>query len=91
MHARYIRNRHLIDAVRAQALSSLTASPGARAFYDELGARDAGHDAMRRVASRLVGILHGCVKTGAGYDETAAWSHRAEPAQAARTADRETP
>jgi hypothetical protein len=84
VHARYIRNRHLIDALHAQALSSLTASPGARAFYDELRARDVGHDdAMRRVASRLVGILHGCVKAGAGYDEAAAWSHRAEPAQAA--------
>jgi hypothetical protein len=42
VHARYIRNRHLIDAVHAQALSSLTAFPGARAFYDELRARDAG-------------------------------------------------
>jgi hypothetical protein len=84
VHARYIRNRHLIDALHAQALSSLTASPGARAFYDELRARDVGHDdAMRRVASRLVGILHGCVKSGVGYDEAAAWSHRAEPAQAA--------
>ncbi|HEX2744411.1 MAG TPA: IS110 family transposase [Streptosporangiaceae bacterium] len=84
VHARYIRNRHLIDALHAQALSSLTASPGARAFYDEFRARDAGHDdAMRRVASRLVGILHGCVKAGAGYDEATAWSHRAEPAQAA--------
>ena len=27
VHARYIRNRHLIDALHAQALSSLTASP----------------------------------------------------------------
>ena len=84
VHARYIRNRHLIDALHAQALSSLTASPGARAFYDELRARDIGHDdAMRRVASRLTGILHGCVKTGTEYDEAAAWSHRREPAEAA--------
>ena len=84
VHARYIRNRHLIDALHAQALSALTASPGARVFYDELRARDVGHDdAMRRVASRLTGILHGCVKTGTIYDEATAWSHRAEPAQAA--------
>jgi hypothetical protein len=84
VHARYIRNRHLIDALHAQALSSLTASPGARAFYDELRARDIGHDdAMRRVAGRLTGILHGCVKTGTEYDEAAAWSHRREPAEAA--------
>jgi hypothetical protein len=84
VRARYIRNRHLIDALHAQALSALTASPGARAYYDELRAGDVGHDdAMRRVASRLVGILHGCVKTGREYDEAAAWSHRAEPPQAA--------
>ena len=84
VHARYIRNGHLIDALRAQALSALSASPGARACYDELRAHDTGHDdALRRVASRLVGILHGCVKTSREYDEAAAWSHRAEYPQAA--------
>jgi hypothetical protein len=84
VHARYIRNRHLIDALHAQAMSALTASPGARAHYDELRARDAGHDdALRRLASRLTGILHGCLKTGRGYDEAAAWSHRAKAPQAA--------
>jgi transposase/transposase IS116/IS110/IS902 family protein len=84
VHARYIRNRHLTDALHAQALSSLTASPGARAYYDELRARDAGHDdALRRVASRLTGVLHGCVKTGREYDEATAWSHRPRPEQAA--------
>src|SRR5206468_1491414 len=78
------RNKHLIDALHAQALSALSVSPGARAYYDELRAHDAGHDdALRRVASRLVGILHGCVKTGREYDETTAWSHRAEFPQAA--------
>jgi Transposase/Transposase IS116/IS110/IS902 family len=84
VHARYIRNRHLIDALRAQALSALSASPGARACYDELRAHDTGHDdALRRVAGRLVGILHGCVKTSRAYDETTAWSHRPEFPQAA--------
>ena len=84
VHARYIRNRHLIDALHAQALSSLSASPGARAFYDELRARDVGHDdAMRRVATRLTGILHGCLKNGRDYDEAAAWSHRLRTADAA--------
>ncbi len=84
VHARYIRNRHLIDALHAQALSALTASPGARAYYDELRARGAGHDdAMRRLASRLAGVLHGCLKHGRQYDEATAWSHRAELARAA--------
>ena len=79
MHARHIRNRHLIDALHAQALSALTASPGARAYYDQLRARDIGHDeAMRRIASRLRRHPHGCLKTGRHYDEPTAWSHRAE-------------
>jgi Transposase/Transposase IS116/IS110/IS902 family len=82
--ARCIRNRQLIDALRAQALSALTASPGARACYDELRARGIGHDdALRRIASRLTEILHGCVKTGCEYDEAAARSHRSHSAQAA--------
>jgi len=72
---------HLIDALHAQALSALSASPGA---HDDLRARDVGHnDALRRVASRLTGILHGCVKTGTGYDEATAWSHRPASGQAA--------
>ncbi|MGH7778188.1 MAG: hypothetical protein ACREPI_13585, partial [Candidatus Dormibacterales bacterium] len=59
--SRYIRNRRLIDALHAQALSALSVSPGARGYYDDLRARETGHaDALRRAASRLTGILHGC-------------------------------
>lgn len=84
VHARYIRNRHLIDALHAQALTALTTSPGARAYYDELRARGTGHDdALRRVAGRLTGILHGCIAAGRQYDEALAWSHRTGTAQAA--------
>ena len=87
VHARYIRNRHLIDALHAQALSALSVSPGARSYYDDLRAREIGHDdAMRRVASRLTGILHGCLKTGREYDEATAWSHRAETPEAVEAA-----
>ena len=84
VHARYIRNRHLIDALHTQAFAAISASPGARGYYDELRAREIGHeDALRRVAGRLTGILHGCVKTGSEYDEATAWSHHSTPAQAA--------
>jgi hypothetical protein len=77
VQARYIRNKHLIDALHAQALAALGGSPGARAYYDELRDRQAEHeDALRRVAGRLAGILHGCLKNGTRYDEAAAWSHR---------------
>jgi Transposase/Transposase IS116/IS110/IS902 family len=75
--ARYIHNDRLIDALMAQAFSALRASPGARAYYDSLRARMTHNDALRRLANRLVGILHGCLKTRALYDEATAWSHRA--------------
>nr|WP_223838760.1 hypothetical protein [Saccharopolyspora pogona] len=56
---------------------------GARAYYDHLRARGAGHNAaLRQLANRLVGILHGCLKTRTLYDETTAWSHRNEKAAA---------
>ena len=66
----------------AQALSALTASPGARAFYDAQRAKGLSHhDALRRLANRLVGILHGCLKTRTLYDEDTAWGHRTRPAK----------
>ena len=72
--ARFIYNDRLVDAPMAQAFAALTASPGARAFYDELRARGIEHnDALRRLANRLVGILHGCLKTRTLYDEAIAW------------------
>ncbi len=75
--ARFIHNDRLVDALNAQAFASLKASPGARALYDELRTRGIEHnDALRRLANRLVGILHGCLKTRTLYDEATAWSHR---------------
>ena len=61
--ARFIHNDRLIDALMAQAFAALNASPGARAFYDDLRTRGIEHnDALRRLANRLVGILHGCLQ-----------------------------
>jgi hypothetical protein len=75
--ARFIHNDRLVDALNLQAFAALNASPGARACYDDLRARGIEHnDALRRLASRLVGILHGCLKTRTCYDEATAWSHR---------------
>lgn len=73
--ARYVHNDRLVDALMRQAFSALTASPGARAYYDH-HRRTAGHNAaLRQLANRLVGILHGCLKTGTHYNEATAWSH----------------
>ena len=83
VHARFIHNDHLVNAMHDQAFAAISASPGARAYYDELRARNIDHtDALRRVANRLAGILHGCVKTGTVYDEHTAWGHRSQPAAA---------
>jgi hypothetical protein len=74
--ARYARNRRLGDAVHQWAFCTLTSSPGARAYYDTLRARGTGHHAaLRQLGNRLVGILHGCLKTRTHYDETTAWVH----------------
>jgi transposase len=75
--ARFIRNDRLTDALLAQAFAALTASPGARALYDAERARGTEHNAaLRKLASRLVGILHGCLKTRTPYDEATAWPQR---------------
>jgi transposase len=81
--ARFVHNDRLIDALMTQAFSALNASPGARAYYDQLKTRGTEHNAaLRQLANRLVGILHGCLKTRTCYDEATAWSHRVEQAAA---------
>ena len=72
-----VRNDRLADALHGQAQSALRASPGARAYYDEQRERGLDHDAaLGALSNRLVGILHGCLKTRTLYDEATAWSHR---------------
>jgi transposase len=79
--ARYTRNRRLADACYLWAFAALTASPGARTFYDHRRtAGDTHHRALRALANRLVGILHGCLKHHTLYDEHTAWAHRHEQA-----------
>jgi transposase len=81
--ARFIHNDRLVDALMAQAFSALKSSPGARAYYDRQRARGATYNAaLRQLANRLVGILHGCLKTGTPYDEATAWSHHLTEAAA---------
>ena len=76
--ARYVHNDRLRDALDGQAFAALNASPGARAYYDQLRARGTGHRAaLRQLANRLVGILHGCLKTRTLYDEATAWPQHA--------------
>lgn len=75
--ARFARNKRLADASYLWAFASLTSSPGARAFYDHRRANgDTHHRALRALANRLVGILHGCLRHHSAYDEHTAWGHR---------------
>lgn len=77
--ARFVRNRRLADACQLWAFAAITASPGARAFYDQRRASDdTHHQALRALANRLVGILHGCLRHNSPYDEDTAWTHRTQ-------------
>ncbi len=77
--ARHRRNRRLADALDQWAFCSLSTSPGARAYYDELRARDKTHrQAIRQLANRWVGILHACLDQRVHYSEELAWKHRAD-------------
>jgi hypothetical protein len=75
--ARYVRNQRLADAIYLWAFSALSASPGARAYYDHRrAAGDTHHAALRALGNRLAGILHGCLAHHTPYSETTAWAHR---------------
>jgi transposase len=77
--ARYARNRRLADALHQWAFCALKGSPGARSYYRALRARGIGHQAaLRQLSNRLVGILHGCLKTGTVYNEHTAWNHHTQ-------------
>lgn len=83
VHARIVHNDRLVDALHTQAGAAILHDPAVRAYYDELRAREIGHNAaLRQVGNRLVGILHGCLKTAALYDQATAWSHRTQPVAA---------
>lgn len=79
---RFARNRHLANACIRAAFCSITPSPGCRAYYDELRGRGKTHQqALRALANRLVGILHGCLRHRTLYREDLAWP--GQPAVAA--------
>jgi transposase len=72
--ARYARNRRLNDACDQWAFCTLTKSPGAKRYYDELRTRGKTHrQALRQLGNRLVGILHVCLEREVLYDESIAW------------------
>lgn len=72
--ARFARNERLFDACFFWAFTALTKSEGARGYYDAQRERGKTHNqALRALANRLVGILHGCLVRGDLYREDIAW------------------
>lgn len=72
--SRVARNRRLADACQLWAFAALTHSAGARRYYDRLRDRSkTHHQALRALANRLVGILHGCLMHRRPYSEDVAW------------------
>ena len=71
------RHRRLYDAIDQWAFCSLQTSPGCRDFYDQRrAAGDLHHQALRALGNRLVGYIHGCLRTRSHYNEHTAWAHR---------------
>lgn len=78
---RIARNRYLADASFLWAQSAINCSPGARRFYDKHKAHHHSHNqALRALANRLTGILHGCLRQHRLYDENVAWPTSLEAA-----------
>lgn len=72
--ARVARNKRLANACHLWAFSAVNSSPGARRYYDaRRAAGKSHHQALRALANRLVGILHGCLRHRQPYREKLAW------------------
>jgi hypothetical protein len=77
--ARVARYRRLADALYMWAFCTLTQSAGARAYYAAHRAHGhTHHEALRALATRLVGILHTCLAHSRPYSEIVAWPSVAE-------------
>ena len=72
--ARFARNKRLADALDMWAFCSISNSEGARRHYDaRRAAGNTHHQALRALANRWVGILHGCLRHRVPYSEHVAW------------------
>lgn len=65
------------DACDQWAFCSLSASDGARAYYDAHNPQpdQTAKHARRKLANKLIKILHGVLRQGTAYDEQIAWTH----------------
>src|SRR5256714_6469287 len=71
---RRVKNQRLAAVGYVWAFASLTASPGARAHYDQRrNAGDRHTAAQRNLFNRLLGCLHHCLQTRQHYNEQIAF------------------
>ena len=74
--ARYAKSAQVTETCQQWAFCALTGSPGARALYTAQRAKGSTHrQAIRKVANRFVGVLHGCLRHRELYSEEHAWGH----------------
>lgn len=66
--------------VERAAFCSLTRSAGARRYYVLRARGKNHHQALRQLANRWVGILHGCLDYGCLYEEDVPWRTAQRPA-----------
>lgn len=72
--ARRFGNDRLLDAALGQAECAMLNDAHARAYYDKQRARGVEHSAaLRQLANKLIGILHGCLVHGEPYNPSKAW------------------
>jgi transposase len=74
VRVRRVKNDRLAAVTYPWALSTLTASPGARAHYDKR--KDTGDwhaAAQRNLVNKLLGCLHHCLQAGTRYNEAIAF------------------
>ena len=83
--ARFVHNDRLVDALMPQAFSPRCGPHPAPAPTTTSNAPAASdhNAALRQLANRLVGILHGCLKTAHPLRRTTAWSHHNQDQQTA--------
>lgn len=74
--ARPTGNDWLLDAAFRQASAAILNDPHCYAYYRKQRDRGANHNAaLRQLANKLVGILHGCLARHQKYDPDIAWAH----------------
>jgi transposase len=75
--ARFARNHHLADACDRWAGCALSNEPGTRAYHaaHNPDPESSKKHARRKLANKLVGLLHGVLEHRTPYDPDIAWRH----------------